>query len=613
MGHLLTRRVALLALFLLGGQLAAAQSGCSVSVSGPDTTVECKGDVPDKLANGDSWDDGLAAAGNATALNVTLTDVSFNEYSLNRALRIILNAGSRAASVSVNLDGCSMKGAKVHVANAAEYAGSRAFAITLRDCVFEDNTLNVTGAVAAQENLSVDLKLIGSVFQNNGLMAVGAAAVGATGKTSIQLSGRTVVAGNNAALWGALAVGGDGTLETELAGGANVTGNTLTETGVVAVGGRATSTSSGETDSTNTVEGNTRTNRVAVIQQQPAVATALKVLLGAAFKDGQLDMPGELRKLQGELCAALAAAPAPNATTLIPADLQQLLQSRLCNGTQPSTATDLGSLAPTLEQLLGGGLAGLAGQLDGLLGTNGTIQGLVAGLANGSLTDTEQLGPALDKLLSGLLTSPAGNEVAGWLSDLLDKASAWLSTPIGGGSGSGSNGTASPGSGDLGSAIGSILSNITSTVAGIQEGAANGTADAGQIAGSVVDGLGGIIDGLLGAITSGGNDSSTTPGDILNQVIGGISGALGTDLQGTNLTGLLPILSAVLDDPQARQQLPGLLQSVLGGGSGGSGSGSALNLGPLISAVLGNQEASAALPDLLGLLGKLGIGLPGAQ
>lgn len=60
-------------------------------------------------------------------------------------------------------------------------------------------------------------------------MAVGAAAVGATGKTSIQLSGRTVVAGNNAALWGALAVGGDGTLETELAGGANVTGNTLTE------------------------------------------------------------------------------------------------------------------------------------------------------------------------------------------------------------------------------------------------------------------------------------------------------------------------------------------------------------------------------------------------
>jgi hypothetical protein len=61
-------------------------------------------------------------------------------------------------------------------------------------------------------------------------MAVGAAAVGATGKASIQLSGRTVVAGNSAALWGALAVGGDGTLETQLEG-ANVTGNTLTEVG----------------------------------------------------------------------------------------------------------------------------------------------------------------------------------------------------------------------------------------------------------------------------------------------------------------------------------------------------------------------------------------------
>lgn len=163
-------------------------------------------------------------------------------------------------------------------------------------------------------------------------MAVGAAAVGATAKASIQLSERTVVAGNNAQLWGALAVGGDGTLETQLAGGANVTGNTLTEvgagggikplcspslcraarqllgslwasphpppatiipttapapgppspqTGVVALGSKAIRVSSGETDSTNTVEGNSRTSRVAVIEQQPAVATTLKVLLGA--------------------------------------------------------------------------------------------------------------------------------------------------------------------------------------------------------------------------------------------------------------------------------------------------------------------------------------------
>lgn len=86
-------------------------------------------------------------------------------------------------------------------------------------------------------------------------------------------------------------------------------------------------------------------------------------------------------------------------------------------------------------------------------------------------------------------------------------------------------------------------------------------------------------------------------------------------MQGTDLTGLLPVLSAVISNPGAREQLPGLLQSVLGGGSGSNSSspGSGLNLGPLISAVLGDKEASAALPDLLGLLGKLGIGLPGAQ
>lgn len=170
MGRTLTRQVALLALCLVGAQSVWAQQGCSVTVSGEcsatkacaaarlpsavpaagaeppcaplhtvaprctlhtahctlhittaplasragsGATVACEGDVPEKLANGGSWDDGLAAAANATALNVTLTDVSFNEFSLNRALRIILNTGSQAATVSVTLDGCSMKGAKV--------------------------------------------------------------------------------------------------------------------------------------------------------------------------------------------------------------------------------------------------------------------------------------------------------------------------------------------------------------------------------------------------------------------------------------------------------------------------------------------------------------------
>ena len=117
----------------------------------------------------------------------------------------------------------------------------------------------------------------------------------------------------------------------------------------------------------------------------------------------------------------------------------------------------------------------------------------MAGLANGSLADSEQLGAALDQLLSGLLTSPGGNQVAGWLSDLLDKASTWLHTPIGAAPG-GNNGTgASPGGADLGAAIGSILGNISSTVSGITNATADGNADAGQIASSVADGLGGVL------------------------------------------------------------------------------------------------------------------------
>lgn len=55
----------------------------------------------------------------------------------------------------------------------------------------------------------------------------------------------------------------------------------LPQTGVVALGGKATGVSSGENDSTNTVQGNTVTSRVVTIEQQPAVATALNVILGS--------------------------------------------------------------------------------------------------------------------------------------------------------------------------------------------------------------------------------------------------------------------------------------------------------------------------------------------
>lgn len=258
-------------------------------------------------------------------------------------------------------------------------------------------------------------------------MAVGAAAVGATGKASFQLAERTVVAGNRAALWGALAVGGDGSLEIQLASGASVTDNVVgqvgceqlaccpprlqgsstcrrptarlpcaarrprpprrmrcpcSQIGVVALGGDATSTSTGDSDLSTTVEGNTRSGNVLTVQQQPAVATALNILLGsgepgaaavrggcfivgplhssridrptqpcprsrptlcplAAFKDGELSLPTELRKLQAQLCAALAAPPAVNGTAILPADLKQQVwgSAAVLGGCMPPACT----------------------------------------------------------------------------------------------------------------------------------------------------------------------------------------------------------------------------------------------------------------------------------
>lgn len=70
----------------------------------------------------------------------------------------------------------------------------------------------------------------------------------------------------------------------------------------------------------------------------------------------------------------------------------------------------------------------------------------------------------------------------------------------------------------------------------------------------------------------------------------------------------LCFVQAVVSDPEARGQLPALLQAVTNG-DGGIGS---TNLGPILGAILGNPDASAALPSLLGLLGKLGLQLPGA-
>lgn len=54
----------------------------------------------------------------------------------------------------------------------------------------------------------------------------------------------------------------------------------------------------------------------------------------------------------------------------------------------------------------------------------------------------------------------------------------------------------------------------------------------------------------------------------------------------------------------------GLIQSLTGGGGEGGG---APNLGPIISAILGDKEAAASLPAILGLVGQLGLQLPGSS
>lgn len=87
-------------------------------------------------------------------------------------------------------------------------------------------------------------------------------------------------------------------------------------------------------------------------------------------------MEEALNKLQGDVCAAIKNGTADGTAAAmqgLPADLQRelgQLLSRMCtNGTD----FQLGSMAPQLQQLLGGGVGGIAAQLDALLGTNGTI------------------------------------------------------------------------------------------------------------------------------------------------------------------------------------------------------------------------------------------------
>lgn len=400
----------------------------------------------------------------------------------------------------------------------------------------------------------------------------------------------------------------------------------------------------------------------------------------AAFSDaGTFDLPAALEKLQGQLCAALADAPSSSTAAedvaaalaqravITPGgapggllggasgDLSQVVEqlaARLCDGSAASSSLSLGDLAPALEEAFKGGVAGLAAQADSLLGTDGALAGLARAAANGTLSSPQQLGPALDGALEKLLTSPAGDTAAGWVSDALSELAAWLDTPIGGGGGSGDNeakpepepeaepeaGASGPASGgedteeeeeeqggggdsgfgDFGDVLGGLVKDLIGSVSDAAgglfglgqsgEGGSEEGAGGGDAADNPLAAVGGIVQSLVDAFDGGEDGSSATPGDLLNQLVGAVGGALGKNttaaLQDVDITALVPVLTAVLRDPAARGELPALVSSLVGGGSP-----SMQDLGPIISAVLNDKEAAKAIPSLLALMNGLGVPL----
>lgn len=338
-----------------------------------------------------------------------------------------------------------------------------------------------------------------------------------------------------------------------------------------------------------------------------------------------------------QLVRSPAASQQPLATLL-------QLSSALCSGNQPAAGFDLGSLAPALEAALSGSTQSsavlvrtvetlleslLADQADGTLevGCLACAPGLCwrAGermrrgswrggasaaalhalglpcqtpalalppqaLVGALLNNTADAGAALNSLLSVLLSSPEGDAAASAIADFIGRIGDWLGRPIGGGAAPGPAPPADgPSAGDLSSLIGDILGSIGGPI--------------GQAASDVAALVQSLVDSLLG---QGGGGK--TPEQILQQIVDAL-GAAGGPLAGldvSQLTGLLPILKAVVANPAARAVLPSLLQSLVTGGGLDPGA-----IGPLLSAILGDPQAAGALPNLLALLSKLGIDLGG--
>ena len=247
----------------------------------------------------------------------------------------------------------------------------------------------------------------------------------------------------------------------------------------------------------------------------------------------------------------------------------------MCSGTQANTGFTLASL----EVLLMDDKTGIPAIVDSLMraalstGPSAPLQHIMDSAANGTNIDWATV-------LSSLLTTPSGDAAAGALSELLSVVSTWLMTPV----------AAAPAPGpasseDIAALVDSIVAALTAN-----------SSSAGNIKA--------LVDDLMSALGVGGASSGADFGSVLNQLVDAVTGGSSSPLAGTDITGLIPVLQAIIADPTARGQLPALLESIIKGASPDLSS-----LGPLLSAITSSPAAAAQLPSLIGLLGKLKINI----
>lgn len=599
-------RLGLALVLLLAVPSARALDGCEFS-PGSSASVVCTGNVPEKTSDGSSWAEVLQSLQNASSVSLEFKDMpSLSGDAIQRLLGLVVGAGSSNATgdVSVTLSSVTALRQQVDLLGAFALGGSTQYSITLQDSRLVGNEVNATALLAAQDNLDVTLRVLGSDISDNQLLAAAGVAVGGATRAALTLAEGSSVRGNQAFLAGLLLGGGDGDLSVQLAA-SNDTDNAVVLMGAVLLGGNATGGVTGADDPSVVAANNTLLPQVVLFEEVPLVTTLTHILAGLTFDEPGFNLSDALSQAQGQLCsflsgldmAALAAGSANMSSGVegqVAAALIKL-SSALCSGNQPAAGFDLGSLAPALEAALSGSTQSSAvlvrtveTLLESLLAdqADGTLEALVGALLN----NTADAGAALNSLLSVLLSSPEGDAAASAIADFIGRIGDWLGRPIGGGAAPGPAPPADgPSAGDLSSLIGDILGSIGGPI--------------GQAASDVAALVQSLVDSLLG---QGGGGK--TPEQILQQIVDAL-GAAGGPLAGldvSQLTGLLPILKAVVANPAARAVLPSLLQSLVTGGGLDPGA-----IGPLLSAILGDPQAAGALPNLLALLSKLGIDLGG--